>query len=623
RKAAEELRQVGPLTNKQVEVALVAEAFRTWEATGVMPETATMYPLHEEWARQYQLSSPWDGDPTIRDIHRDLGVDSGARKKRLDILAPDRGPNIRAFKQGVLSVALYGHVALGLAPKRLKWIRHQQAQVLGRMSLGSTEHVLELANSKHEDPAFIIINQHSRFFHQLLVKWNQGQLEEIDVSWRFWYKRIMSHKEPWRIVVGPIGAAICYLKALGWAAPSLTVWRACNKWRWKALSQSEAGSSLAAGVQWQDSRFQVLTWGVIAFKILGSEIQVVGSASGPVACEQTVFRAEAQALVYLVGKVQGHLEVTTDAKSVTKAVQRRPGWKSEDLLQPLREAKERLHLTWVNSHLTQQEFACKFGEASLWRWRSNQLVDKLVQTQANGCRDMEWEQKVLIRDEEDTEPLQKKTKGSWITQNCEWWKGLALHEMYQGKDPWVKGIIQQAVAPAQPRLELFLLVVLWGPAKVPVAKLRQEAPLVAEPCLESVPKAKPKPKDRRPGDDQEDGPVKNQPRPQAPGNGLQASQNPADEQEYSYYSTEEEGPAGEPSSDSSTSDAEDDMPGTSAPNPGEDQDMEASKNKEEATTPPKPNPSEVTLPPEAQQPKPKEEDNQSAGAREATGPKEK
>ena len=117
-KAAEELRQVGPLTDKQVaealrkmakkacgpdgltgpmlkalepnQVTLVAEAFRTWEATGVMPEAATMslvallpkkeseerpialtsyayrawcksrYPLHEEWARQYQLSSPWD-----------------------------------------------------------------------------------------------------------------------------------------------------------------------------------------------------------------------------------------------------------------------------------------------------------------------------------------------------------------------------------------------------------------------------------------------------------------------------------------------------------------------------------------------------------------------------------
>ena len=93
------------------------------------------------------------------------------------------------------------------------------------------------------------------------------------------------------------------------------------------------------------------------------------------------------------------LEPDQVALVVTKAVRRRPGWKSEDLLQPLREAKERLHLTWVNSHLTQQEFACKFGEAALWRWRSNQLVDELVQNKANGCRDMQWEQKVLISDE--------------------------------------------------------------------------------------------------------------------------------------------------------------------------------------------------------------------------------
>ena len=191
------------------------------------------------------------------------------------------------------------------------------------------------------------------------------------------------------------------------------------------------------------------------------------------------------------------------------------------------------------------------------------------------------------------------------------------------------------------------------------------------------------------------------------------SQNPADEQEYSYYSTEEEGPqpkarielvpnpafieqiragaearrqgqaqgqvaapqgpAGEPSSDSSTSDEEDDMPDTPAPNPGEDQDMEATKHKEpllsptepatsprdeshtpgedqEEATQPKPNPSEVTSPPEepgspratvevnigelhpdpvspganqAQQQKPEEAENQPTGAREATGPKEK
>ena len=137
-----------------------------------------------------------------------------------------------------------------------------------------------------------------------------------------------------------------------------------------------------------------------------------------------------------------------------------------------------------------------------------------------------------------------------------------------------------------------------------------------------------------------------------------------------------QGPAGEPSSDGSTSDEEDDMPDTPAPNPDEDQDMEATKNKapllsptEPATSPregsqeshtpgedqeeatqPKPNPSEVTSPPEepaspratvevnigephpgpvspganqAQQLKPEEAENQDTGAREATGQKEK
>ena len=190
------------------------------------------------------------------------------------------------------------------------------------------------------------------------------------------------------------------------------------------------------------------------------------------------------------------------------------------------------------------------------------------------------------------------------------------------------------------------------------------------------------------------------------------SQNPADEQDYSYYSTEEEGPqakarlelipnpaflqqiragaearrqgqaqgqvaapqgpAGEPSSDGSSSDEEDDMPDTSAPNPGENQDRESAKRKEpprsptepatspreESHTPgedqeeaaqPKPNPSEGTSPPEEpaspratvevnvgepnpdpvspganqEQRKPEDAANQSAGAREETEPKEK
>ena len=75
---------------KPDQVALVAQAFREWEATGRMPETVTMtlvtllakketeerpigltsyayrawcktrYQLYEEWARQYKAAAPWD-----------------------------------------------------------------------------------------------------------------------------------------------------------------------------------------------------------------------------------------------------------------------------------------------------------------------------------------------------------------------------------------------------------------------------------------------------------------------------------------------------------------------------------------------------------------------------------
>ena len=72
-----------------------------------------------------------------------------------------------------MSVALYGHVAMGMAPKRLKWVRQQHAIALGRMSLGSTELVLEMHTHKHADPTFTIMNQQLRLMHKLLVMWGE------------------------------------------------------------------------------------------------------------------------------------------------------------------------------------------------------------------------------------------------------------------------------------------------------------------------------------------------------------------------------------------------------------------------------------------------------------------
>ena len=89
--------------------------------------------------------------------------------------------------------------------------------------------------------------------------------------------RIKHHKEPWRIVVGPFGAAACYLKALDWKASSLTRWQAgeekfdlldrgsmhrlslrlkktCDQWRWKTLACGENGQTLKDGIDWQAPR---------------------------------------------------------------------------------------------------------------------------------------------------------------------------------------------------------------------------------------------------------------------------------------------------------------------------------------------------------------------------------
>ena len=83
--------------------------------------------------------------------------------------------------------------------------------------------------------------------------------------------------------------------------------------------------------------------------------------------------------------------MTLDCKGVLQTMAKQSGWKSEDLFQTIREHADRLHLTWVSSHLQWEAFKDKFGEDSWRRWQANQAVDKLVQDAANNRRDMAWE----------------------------------------------------------------------------------------------------------------------------------------------------------------------------------------------------------------------------------------
>ena len=144
----------------------------------------------------------------------------------------------------------------------------------------------------------------------------------------------------------------------------------------------------------KDPRDGPVIWGVIAFRVLegGEEndvntgrIQVVGSITGAVPFEQTVFRGEATAVCKTVQAHPGEdvLDITLDCEGVLRRIRRRnPGHSNRDLLDPVRDVAHRLQLTWINSHLGRKAFEAKFGHGKEWRRQANFAVDELVKNRA-------------------------------------------------------------------------------------------------------------------------------------------------------------------------------------------------------------------------------------------------
>ena len=68
------------------------------------------------------------------------------------------------------------------------------------------------------------------------------------------------------------------------------------------------------------------------------------------------------------------------------------GKSSLDLVIPIREHGDRLHLHWVRSHQTLENHCKEFGTLSKWRWLANAEADKFQ------TRDLEWEEQLKSKD---------------------------------------------------------------------------------------------------------------------------------------------------------------------------------------------------------------------------------
>ena len=228
----------------------------------------------------------------IKNAAKDLGIDCTAgrrrripfhrkrfgkgvkRKARLSTLRVKSMPaRVRALRAGVQTVGLYGHEAVGLAPKRMHWLRASFAHELGRMSLGSVDITIDHACPKRPDPAFTIISQHFKAIHRLLGFIPDSQRQHFDDVLPGMWLEYSQVEYPWKRAAGPVGALLCYLLDLGWTPVSADTWKCpeqphsvtakvgmhhllcslskeTDRWRLARIAQHDMLEPLSVGIDW-------------------------------------------------------------------------------------------------------------------------------------------------------------------------------------------------------------------------------------------------------------------------------------------------------------------------------------------------------------------------------------
>ena len=90
------------------------------------------------------------------------------------------------------------------------------------------------------------------------------------------------------------------------------LWEQASKLDDPQLKFATDGSPGSTG----DPRCRRMTWAAIAFVCREGNIEVLATATDPVPGDQTVFRAEAMALLFIAEHTAGEVDITMDAKSV-------------------------------------------------------------------------------------------------------------------------------------------------------------------------------------------------------------------------------------------------------------------------------------------------------------------
>ena len=183
-----------------------------------------------------------DEQPQAHELLKDLGLGSsggrrrriGAQQKRLlkgkgrqtkllHLKLRSRPVRVRIWKTSVHAAAGYGLEAQGIAPQRLRTLRHQLARHGGLQKGGSVDIVFD-QHHKLQDPKDTIVERQLKAMHQLVQAWPVNQQGELRTAWRVSWRRLRAAAYPWMVVAGPMAALQAYLMDMGWDAEDLDDW---------------------------------------------------------------------------------------------------------------------------------------------------------------------------------------------------------------------------------------------------------------------------------------------------------------------------------------------------------------------------------------------------------------
>ena len=128
-----------------------------------------------------------------------------------------------------------------------------------------------------------------------------------------------------------------------------------------------------------DPRLCQVAHAVVVCRKEGDDYVQVGAITNRAPRAQTVFRGELYAMLQLARYTSGTVDATLDCKGVLKRIRSvRLGKTHSDLWWALRPAgTHRLQMTWVPSHVTEQEFLQAVGPDHLCRKQVNERADEL------------------------------------------------------------------------------------------------------------------------------------------------------------------------------------------------------------------------------------------------------